>query len=87
MCYFPMLFTALSWLTTTLAMVGELFCTITYFVAYIYTAELFPTVLRASVIGVSSMAGRVGSITSAYIGELVRLYFYEHCVYPSIYGF
>ena len=72
MCYFPMLFTALSWLTTTLAMVGKLFCTITYFVAYIYTAELFPTVLRASVIGVSSMAGRVGSITSAYIGELVR---------------
>lgn len=61
---------SLSWLTTTLAMVGKFFNTITFFMVYIYTAELFPTVLRASVIGVSSMAGRAGSITSAYIGEL-----------------
>lgn len=61
---------SLSWLTTTLAMVGKFFITITFFISYIYTAELFPTVLRASVIGVASMTGRVGSITSAYIGEL-----------------
>ncbi|XP_063422629.1 organic cation transporter protein-like isoform X1 [Mytilus trossulus] len=58
------------WLTTTLAMVGKFFCTITFFVIYIFTAELFPTVLRASVIGVASMTGRFGSISSAYVGEL-----------------
>lgn len=66
-------FSALVWLTTTLAMLGKFFCTITFFVIYIFTAELFPTVLRASVIGVASMTGRVGSISSAYVGELVSL--------------
>jgi OCT family organic cation transporter-like MFS transporter 4/5 len=63
---------------------GRFFIIFTFFIVYIYTAELFPTVLRASVIGVASMAGRVGAITSAYIGELVRvnlrtLYMYMFC--------
>jgi hypothetical protein len=31
------------------------------------------TVLRTSVIGVCSMAGRTGSIASAYVGEIVSL--------------
>jgi OCT family organic cation transporter-like MFS transporter 4/5 len=53
--------------------IARFFITFTFFIVYIYTAELFPTVLRASVIGVASMAGRVGAITSAYIGELVRV--------------
>ena len=51
---------------------------------YIYTAELFPTVLRASVIGVSSMAGRAGSITSAYIGELVRVNLCTYFLYTLL---
>jgi OCT family organic cation transporter-like MFS transporter 4/5 len=62
-----------SWLTIALAMGGEFFATITFFVVYLITAELFPTVLRASVIGVCSMAGRTGSIASAYVGEIVSL--------------
>lgn len=66
--------TALSWLTITLAMGGKFFATITFFVVYLITAELFPTVLRTSVIGVCSMAGRTGSITSAYVGEIVSLF-------------
>ena len=65
--------TALSWLTITLAMGGKFFATITFFVVYLITAELFPTVLRTSVIGVCSMAGRTGSIASAYVGEIVSL--------------
>ena len=65
--------TALSWLTIALAMGGKFFATITFFVVYLITAELFPTVLRASVIGVCSMAGRTGSIASAYVGEIVSL--------------
>lgn len=61
---------SLLWLTTTLAMVGKFFCTVTFFVIFLFTAELFPTVLRASVLGVASMTGRIGSISSAYVGEL-----------------
>jgi OCT family organic cation transporter-like MFS transporter 4/5 len=62
-------------------MAGKFFNTFTFFIVYIYTAELFPTVLRASVIGVSSMAGRVGAMTSAYIGELVRVNIRTLCMY------
>ena len=62
----------LGWLTTTLAMTGKFFVSAAFFIAYLYTVELFPTVLRASVLGVSSMSGRIGAISSAYIGELVR---------------
>ncbi|CAC5365075.1 SLC22A4_5 [Mytilus coruscus] len=61
---------SLSWLTITLAMGGKFFTTIAFFFAYLITAELFPTVLRASALGFCSMSGRIGSITSAYIGEL-----------------
>jgi OCT family organic cation transporter-like MFS transporter 4/5 len=60
---------------------GKFFNTFTFFIVYIYTAELFPTVLRASVIGVSSMAGRAGAMTSAYIGELVRVILRTLCMY------
>jgi len=68
------LITALSWVTITLAMGGKFFATITFFVVYLITVELFPTVLRTSVIGVCSMAGRTGSITSAYVGEIVSFF-------------
>ncbi|VDI41917.1 Hypothetical predicted protein [Mytilus galloprovincialis] len=69
---FPSLYASesLSWLTITLAMGGKFFTTIAFFFAYLITAELFPTVLRASALGLCSMSGRIGSITSAYIGEL-----------------
>jgi len=62
----------LDWLTTTLAMTGKCFVSAAFFIVYIYTAELFPTVLRASVLGVASVSGRIGAISSAYIAELVR---------------
>lgn len=61
---------SLMWLTTVLAMFGRYFNAVTFFTVYIITAELFPTVLRASVVGFSSMSGRIGSIFSSYIIEL-----------------
>ncbi|XP_052075510.1 solute carrier family 22 member 5-like [Mytilus californianus] len=40
-----------TWLTTSLAMIGKFFVSIAFFVVYMLTAELFPTVLRASSLG------------------------------------
>lgn len=38
---------------------------------YIYTAELFPTTMRHSLLGICSMTGRVGSILSPQTPLLV----------------
>lgn len=38
---------------------------------YIYTAELFPTTIRHSLLGICSMTGRVGSILSPQTPLLV----------------
>jgi len=52
---------------TTLAMIGK-FCILSTFLAiYIFTAELFPTVIRNIGVGVSSMMARVGAILAPYI--------------------
>lgn len=58
---------------TTLAMIGK-FCILSTFLAiYIFTAELFPTVIRNIGVGVSSMMARVGAILAPYIVLLADL--------------
>ncbi|XP_063046440.1 organic cation/carnitine transporter 2-like [Engraulis encrasicolus] len=61
----------LSGLTVTLAMAGRLVMTGAYQFVYVYSAELFPTVVRNMGLGVCSMAARIGSASAphvAYIG-------------------
>jgi len=61
----------LHWITIALAMIGKLAVTINFFVVYTYTAELFPTVVRAVAMSICSTTGRIGTVSSAYIGGLV----------------
>ncbi|XP_032885142.1 solute carrier family 22 member 5-like [Amblyraja radiata] len=56
----------LSALTTTLVMVGKFVITSAFSIVYVYTAELYPTVVRNMGVGVSTMASRTGSIISPY---------------------
>ncbi|XP_013378671.1 solute carrier family 22 member 15-like [Lingula anatina] len=49
---------------TVLAMVGKLGVTSAWNVGYIYTAELFPTVIRSIGSGAASMAGRIGGVVA-----------------------
>ncbi|XP_037595854.1 solute carrier family 22 member 5 isoform X2 [Cebus imitator] len=56
----------LYYLTTALVMVGKFGITAAFSMVYVYTAELYPTVVRNMGVGVSSTASRLGSILSPY---------------------
>uniref|UniRef100_A0A8C9WJ33 Solute carrier family 22 member 5-like n=1 Tax=Scleropages formosus TaxID=113540 RepID=A0A8C9WJ33_SCLFO len=63
-------------LTVALAMLGKTGITAAYCFIYVYSTELFPTVLRNTGLGAISMAARVGTIVSpyiAYIGEYNKM--------------
>ncbi|KAL4640530.1 solute carrier family 22 member 5-like isoform X2 [Arapaima gigas] len=54
-------------LVVALAMLGKTGITAAYCFIYVYSTELFPTVLRNTGLGAISMAARVGTIISPYI--------------------
>ncbi|XP_069849802.1 organic cation/carnitine transporter 2 isoform X1 [Dipodomys merriami] len=56
----------LYYLSTVLVMVGKFGITAAFSMVYVYTAELYPTVVRNMGVGVSSTASRLGSILSPY---------------------
>ncbi|XP_078086931.1 organic cation/carnitine transporter 2-like isoform X1 [Mustelus asterias] len=66
-------------LSTILVMIGKLGTTTAFAIVYVYTAELYPTVVRNMGVGVSSMASRLGSIISPYIFHLG--FYYEFLPY------
>ena len=41
-------------------------------IIFFWSAEIYPTVIRNSLFGVTSMFGRLGSITAPFIADLVR---------------
>ncbi|KAM9340288.1 solute carrier family 22 member 13 [Symphorus nematophorus] len=55
---------------TVLAMVGKFGITASFAVIYVYTAEIFPTVLRQTGIGVSCMFARMGGVLAPIINML-----------------
>ncbi|XP_046323548.1 organic cation/carnitine transporter 2 isoform X3 [Marmota monax] len=56
----------LYYLATVLVMIGKFGITSAFSMVYVYTAELYPTVVRNMGVGVSSTASRLGSILSPY---------------------
>ncbi|XP_051869525.1 solute carrier family 22 member 5-like [Pristis pectinata] len=57
----------LSTLTMVLVLIGKLGNTCAFFMVYVYTAELYPTPMRNTGVGVNSMASRLGSIISPFV--------------------
>ncbi|XP_074468403.1 solute carrier family 22 member 6-B [Sebastes fasciatus] len=55
---------------TGLAMVGKFGITASFAVIYVYTAEIFPTVVRQTGIGVSGMFARIGGVLAPIINML-----------------
>ena len=57
-------------LLVTLSMLGKLAITSSYGTVYIFSAELYPTVVRNVGMGASSMSARIGGIVCPYINML-----------------
>ncbi|KAA0720519.1 Solute carrier family 22 member 5 High-affinity sodium-dependent carnitine cotransporter [Triplophysa tibetana] len=70
-------------LTLALEMAGKFGFTMSFTVVYIYTAELYPTVLRNLGMGMCSSAARIGSITAPYVIFLGQLVFYTSHDFPN----
>ena len=55
-----------NFLSIGLAMLGKFGITSAFAMLYVFTAELYPTLVRNMAVGVASMASRVGSIIAPY---------------------
>ena len=58
---------------TSAAMCGKFFITGGFAIAYVYSAELYPTTLRNNGVGINSIFGRIGALMSPAVllmGEL-----------------
>ncbi|XP_067657756.1 organic cation transporter protein-like [Haliotis asinina] len=59
-----------TWITVTLAMVGKFGASAAFAVVYVFSAEIFPTVVRQSGIGACSVFEGVGGMVAPYISDL-----------------
>ncbi|NXG63046.1 S22AD protein, partial [Hemiprocne comata] len=69
--------------TTILAIIGKFTSTAAFSTSYVYTAELFPTVLRQTGVGLSSMSARVSGIMAPLILLLGQ---YHRAIPMAIFG-
>jgi OCT family organic cation transporter-like MFS transporter 4/5 len=60
----------LVWIKTSFAMTGKFFITCSFGIIYLYTCEVYPTVVRTVGLGSSSMAARIGAIVAPFVKEL-----------------
>ena len=52
-------------------MIGKFCISASFAIIYVFSAELFPTVVRNVGVGSGSFWARVGGVVAPYIGELV----------------
>ena len=62
--------------TTVLALVGKMGLSAGFSTVYIFSSELFPTVVRNAGMGASSCMARVGGMVAPYIADLVMFHFH-----------
>ena len=59
------------WLFEFVNFAGKFLISMTFAIAYLYTAELFPTSVRNVAVGAASTFARVGSMSAPYIVDLL----------------
>ena len=59
------------WLVIIIAMTGKFLISGTFALAYLYTAELFPTPVRNVAVGGASTFARIGSMSAPYIVDIL----------------
>ena len=56
-----------------LSLIGKFGASASFSIVYVYTAELFPTVIRNQAVGTCSLVARIGGITSLLM-DLLKVY-------------
>lgn len=72
-----------TWPTTLFACLGMLGLSLSFPTVYIYSGELFPTVIRNIGVGVSSMSARIGSMLAPFVAGLTTV---QPILPPLIFG-
>ncbi|XP_050415521.2 organic cation transporter protein [Patella vulgata] len=69
---FPVIYGSSSqaWITIMITMIGRLGCSGSYAIMFVYSAEIFPTVVRSSGMGVCAVFSRIGGVVAPYIADL-----------------
>jgi hypothetical protein len=81
-CFFA--FTDYDTIKLIVFLAGKFAITIAFTVVYVFTAELFPTELRHTMLGTCSMVGRIGSITAPQTPLLVSILFLFFTLIKSV---
>lgn len=72
-----------NWLFVGLNQLGKVGVCIGISILYIWCSEIYPTIMRNTLVGITSMFARVGSISAPFIADLVRNYVYTmEVLYP-----
>lgn len=69
-CLFLLAFKPDSMFSVVCAIIGTMCSFVVFLVVYLYTSELFPTVVRNAAMGFSSMVARIGSMIAPFIIDL-----------------
>jgi len=64
---------ALQGLQVFLSLIGKFGASASFAIVYVYTAEMFPTVIRNQAVGTCSLVARIGGITSLLL-DLLKVY-------------
>jgi hypothetical protein len=66
-------FLAMPWLVNVLAIVGKFSVSFNFNGIYIISSELYPTIIRSTMMSFFLCSGHLGSVTAPYIELLVSL--------------
>ena len=64
---------------TLVTLLGKFGAAASFSIVYLYTAELYPTVVRSTAIGLCSMMARIGGILAPQVSNIYFLSYLHTC--------